>query len=251
LIIIGGIFRYAMDVYGLLGYNPAAGVHRQPDKPSGDIDVLTPPEVELLALHAGNARDAALYRVAAFTGLRLGELRALRWGDIDFAKRIVHVRRSYTAKALGTPKSGRVRSVPLIDQAAKALDGLSRREHWIDEDDLVFASEAGSFIDESALRRRMSTALDRPGLKPMTFHSLRHTFGTIAVQAFPLTDVQAMMGHANVQTTMVYVHYAPQDDAAAKLGRVVQATSDPLAGLPASSSPTATADPPTLSTDGP
>jgi integrase len=95
LIIIGGIFRYAMDVYGL-GYNPAAGVHRQPDKRSGDIDVLTPPEVELLAVHAGNARDAALYRVAAFTGLRLGELRALRWGDIDFAKRIVHVRRSYT-----------------------------------------------------------------------------------------------------------------------------------------------------------
>ena len=72
------------------------GVHWQPDKRSGDIDVLTPPEVELLAVHAGNARDAALYRVAAFTGLRLGELRALRWGDIDFAKRIVHVRRSYT-----------------------------------------------------------------------------------------------------------------------------------------------------------
>ena len=51
------------------------------------------------------------------------------------------------------------------------------------------------------------------------------------MQAFPLTDVQAMMGHANIQTTMVYVHHVPQDDAADKLGRVVESASDPLGKL--------------------
>jgi integrase len=55
----------------------------------------------------------------------------------------------------------------------------------------------------------------------MRLHDLRHTFGTIAVQAFPLSDVMAYMGHADISTTMVYVHHVPQDDAADKLTRVV------------------------------
>jgi integrase len=54
--------------------------------------------------------------------------------------------------------------------------------------------------------------------EPITFHDLRHTFGTLAVQAFPLSDVKAYMGHADVQTTMIYVHHVPRHDAAAKLG---------------------------------
>jgi integrase len=49
---------------------------------------------------------------------------------------------------------------------------------------------------------------------PMTFHDLRHTFGTIAVRVFPLTDVQAILGHSDIQTTMRYVHSVPRTDAA-------------------------------------
>jgi len=51
----------------------------------------------------------------------------------------------------------------------------------------------------------------------MTFHDLRHVFGTIAVRAFPVTDVQAFMGHQSITTTMRYVHHVPRHDAAAKL----------------------------------
>jgi len=170
--------------------------------------VLTPDEVTLLA-GASEAQDAAVFTVAAFTGLRLGELRALRWEDVDFSKRLVHVRRSYTAKALDTPKSGRVRSVPLIDQAARVLDELSRREHFTGEDDLVFTNTVGGVLDDSKLRKRFKGALARAGLKRLRLHDLRHTFGTLAVQAFPLSDVRAYMGHADIQTTMIYVHHVP------------------------------------------
>lgn len=110
-----------------------------------------------------------IFTVAAFSGLRLGELRALRWEDIDFANRIVHVRHSFTYGNEGTPKSGKVRSVPLIDQAAKALDGLSRREHFTGSDDLVFINTTGGVLDDSALRRRYYDALERAGLKRMTY----------------------------------------------------------------------------------
>ena len=197
--------------------------------PCGDFDVLTPDEVTLLA-GASEAQDAAVFTVAAFTGLRLGELRALRWEDVDFSKRLVHVRRSYTAKALDTPKSGRVRSVPLIDQAARVLDELSRREHFTGEDDLVFTNTVGGVLDDSKLRKRFKGALARAGLKRLRLHDLRHTFGTLAVQAFPLSDVRAYMGHADIQTTMIYVHHVPQHDAAARLGRVVEGA-DGLAAL--------------------
>lgn len=56
----------------------------------------------------------------------------------------------------------------------------------------------------------------------MRFHDLRHTFGTLAVQAFPLSDVKAYMGHADIQTTMVYVHHVPRVDTAERLSRLLE-----------------------------
>jgi integrase len=222
LVILHGIFRRANVLP-----NPAAQVDRQPLARSGDFNVLTPAEVEALARNAADAQDAAMFRVAAFTGLRLGELLALRFGDADFSKRLVHVRRSYSQKHLGAPKSGKVRSVPLIDNAAVAIDGLSRRERFTGADDLVFCREDGGFLEESRLRRRFHAARDAAGIaKAFRFHDLRHTFGTLAVQAFPLSDVKAFMGHADVSTTMVYVHHVPQHDAAERLSLIVAASDD-------------------------
>src|SRR3954464_15469245 len=73
-------------------------------------------------------------------------------------------------------------------------------------------------------RKRFYSALHAAGLgrlrtkdDPIVSHDLRHTFGTLAVQAFPLSDVKAMMGHADISTTMIYVHHVPQTDAAARL----------------------------------
>jgi hypothetical protein len=148
----------------------------------------------------------------------------LEWGPA--AKADVHVRRSYVLGREDTPKSGKVRSVPLIDQAARALDALSRREQFTADDDRVFADAAGSVLSGDALRIRYRGARDRAGLKPLRFHDLRHTFGTLAVQAFPLSDVKAYMGHANIETTMLYVHHVPQHDAADKLSALVTAAED-------------------------
>ena len=167
-----------------------------------------------------------LFTVAAFTGLRLGELLALRWGDVDFTKRLVHVRRSHVLGVDGTPKSHKVRSVPLIDQAARALDKLSRREHSTDPDDRVFASPTGEVLSQDLLRRRFHRAVKAAGLVDLPLHDLRHTFGTLAVQAFPLSDVKAYMGHANIETTMIYVHHVPQHDAADKLTALVSSAED-------------------------
>jgi integrase len=55
----------------------------------------------------------------------------------------------------------------------------------------------------------------------MRLHDLRHTFGTLAVRAFPLHDVAAFMGHADVSTTMIYIHHLPRAEAAARLAQVM------------------------------
>jgi len=167
-----------------------------------------------------------MFVTAAFTGLRQGELIALRWADVDFTKRLVHVRRSFTHSQMGLPKSGRVRSVPLIDEVARALDALSRREHFTEREDLIFPNSVGNPLDHSKLRRRFYASLERAELKRVRFHDLRHSFGTLAVQVFPLSDVKAYMGHADIQTTMVYVHHVPADDAAERLSRAVAASGD-------------------------
>jgi integrase len=227
LALIHGILKRAQRVYGLSS-NAAAAVERQPARRSGDFEVLSTEEVQALMRAAASPQDAALYATAAYAGLRLGELRALRWRDVDFAKRLIHVRRSYVQHSEGTPKSGRVRSVPMTDQVARALDELSLRELATSEQDLVFCNEFGRHFEDSALRRRFYAARERAAIKPIRFHDLRHTFGTLAVQVFPLSDVKAYMGHADIATTMIYVHHVPQIDAAEKLSRALQAAEAPI-----------------------
>ncbi len=217
--------------------NPAEDVERVTVRRSGDFSVLTPEEVQAVARVADDKQDATVFVVAAFTGLRMGELRALRWRDLDFTGRSIHVRRNYTHGKEHEPKSGKVRSVPVIDQAAVALDALSRRERFTAPDDLVFCHDLGGFIDDGDLRQRFYSALKRAGLghkregdKPMVFHDLRHTFGTLAVKVWELTKVQGYMGHANISTTMIYVHHVPKANDAEALSRLVAQESSATPG---------------------
>lgn len=160
---------------------------------------------------AASEQDAALLLTAAFTGLRASELRALRWRSIDAANSLIDVGRGFTDEGgEDLPKSYRVRSVPMMPQVALALSKLRGREFFTDDDELVFASPTGSFLDYDQLARRYRSAQQRAGLRLLRFHGLRHSFGTMAVRQFPITDVQTWMGHADIATTRRYIHYAPQ-----------------------------------------
>jgi integrase len=186
---------------------------------SDAISFYRPEEVQALARAGAHAQDAAVFLVAAFTGLRLSELRALRWRAVDFADSLVHVERGYTDDGgEDLPKSYRVRSVPMMPQVGAVLTSLRQRAEFIGDDDLVFVNTIGRPVDGAALYRRFIKAGERAGLRRLRFHDLRHSFGTMAVREFPITDVQEWMGHADITTTRKYVHYAPRKDAARRLG---------------------------------
>ena len=125
--------------------NPAADVERHPDRQSGDIEVFSPEEVHAVLRAAHDERDAAVYGTAAFAGLRMGELRALRWRDVDFRRSVIRVRASYAAAELSVPKSGEVRSVPMVDEVAQRLARLAGD---IQDDDLGFAEEGGLWLND-------------------------------------------------------------------------------------------------------
>lgn len=214
LVVLHGIFRRAMKVWGL-PRNPAAEVERPRFRVSDDIDAFSPEEVHALVRAAGSVQDGCLYLTAAFTGLRLGELLALQWRDVDFTGETIRVRRSYNVHGgVGTPKSGKVRSVPMVPEVAQALARLAKRDRFTDDEDLVFAGDLGHYLDASALRGRYKATLDRAGLRRLRFHDLRHTFGTLAVKRAEIPAVQAWMGHAHIGTTMRYIHHRDRGDEA-------------------------------------
>jgi integrase len=208
----------ARKVYGLSS-NPVRDVEKLRERYDATrFDFYSPEEVHQLARAAASEQDGAIYLTAAFTGMRRGELIALRWRDVDFERSAIRVSASSASGKLTTPKSGHGRVVPMVPEVAARLARLAQGAGCVTGDDLVFPGELGLYLDGSALRRRFVAACGRAGLRPIRFHDLRHTFGTLAVRgAESIVELQNWLGHAEVRTTMRYTHYRGQPDASARL----------------------------------
>jgi integrase len=211
LTVLNGVLKRARRVHKLR-YNPMADVEKPRFRETTTIEVFSPEEIWALVRAAESEQDAAIYLTAAFTGLRRGELVALRWRDIDFTASRMRVCGSFAGGRLTSPKSGHVRSIPMAPDVATALARLVDRERWTGYDDLVFPGVVGGYLDGSALSRRYKAALARAALRPLRFHDLRHTFGTRMIAKADILKVQAWMGHAQISTTQRYLHYVERPD---------------------------------------
>jgi integrase len=216
LALLHGVFGHAVRK-GWSRTNPVAAVDR-PSQPGADPDIrfLTHEELknllEAVPEDPLGAIDRVLYLTAAMTGLRQGELIALRWRDVDWGAGMIRVRRSYTRGEFTVPKSRRSnRAVPMADRLANELKRHSKVAVARDDDGLVFAHAiTGGPYDPSKMRKRFKTALARGGVRSLRFHDLRHTFGTqMAAAGAPLRAIQEWMGHRDYKTTSIYADYAP------------------------------------------
>lgn len=218
LTVLHGIFKRAKRVWGL-AENPASAdvVERPKVVYSGEFDTFDRDEIDRLAEAAETPQDAAIYKTAAFTGLRQGELLALRWEHVDFVGGLLHVRRNFTNGREKVPKGKRVRSVPMMPAVIDTLAQLKEREYFTDDDDLVFCSEVGKHLDHFRLRKSYYAALERAGLRRVRFHDLRHAFGTAAIKTLDPYAVQSYMGHQHYSTTQRYLHHRPRREDAVAL----------------------------------
>lgn len=229
------VFKYAAR-HRLISHNPATGAslpriqHEQRFEPV----FLTPAEIEALAGHlAGSAPDDLFVRVAAYTGLRAGEMLGLQVRDVNLFRRTVEVRRTLTRTADGwredTPKSEKsFRTVPLrralADELAAYLAEHPRRDEptaplWPGRNYAGGGGWRGGLtwdkrLDyESFYRRRFRVAAAALGRPELRFHDLRHTAASLfAASGMPLARVARVLGHANTATTYkTYLHFFPDD----------------------------------------
>jgi integrase len=149
------------------------------------------------------------------TGLRLGELLALQWGDIDWNGRFVTVRRNLARGLITSPKSHHHRKVDLSPQLIVALQTWRRvqREGWFKKGqpmpDWVFPSLAGTALEHCNVGHAFRRLLERAGLRQIRIHDLRHTYATLLLQAgAPITYVSHQLGHRDASITLrVYAHW--------------------------------------------
>jgi integrase len=120
ILCLSGIYRRARRVWGIT-YNPIEDVERPQLRPTFEVNVYTPAEVLALLAATDNLQDRAILITAACTGLRLGELVALRWRDVDLDRRVLRVCGSWSGTELTLPKNGKVRSVPLAPHVLTSL----------------------------------------------------------------------------------------------------------------------------------
>jgi len=164
-----GIFAFSLK-RGWVNSNPLEHVDRptKAHSPHRRIRFLQPKELDLLLAAVPDDErglvERALYLAAAMTGLRQGELLALKWMDVDWIAGRVRVADNFTRGAFDSPKSHEGRSVPMADRLARELELHSKRTAYSAPTDLVFAHPGtGNVLDPSRLRRRFLDALKAAG----------------------------------------------------------------------------------------
>jgi integrase len=213
------VCRYAEEA-GLLGARP--NLPRLPKVGATVSSTLSVGEIrQLLGATDGDERLALM--LAAFSGLRAGEVRGLRWRDVNLAKGLLVVRRNICNGEASAPKSGHERLVPLVPELREALG----RARTADLDAAVTSGRRKPWTDGS-LTNAFRRARDRAGLRGWRLHDLRHFYVTSLFRAgLPAPLVQRLAGHEHLVTTQRYAHLVELDLAGVSgaLDRVVRGNS--------------------------
>lgn len=202
LIVLGTILVKAVD-WNKLSKVPKIEKMKVAEPKSDFLSFDEAPRLEIAATDFPEWHSAVI--VALHTGLRLGELIALQWDDVDLVAGRLTVRRSDWHGHLGSPKSGKERTIKLNARAAAAL---KRHRHlrglWI------WSQPNGERLNKDDFRDALKRVRKHAGLRNFGWHTLRHTFAShLVMRGVALKAVQELLGHASITTTMRYAHVSP------------------------------------------
>lgn len=221
--VIGGVFNYAIDKE-IVQESPVKGVTKRLDLKrdrSKEVDPLDRQETDIFlqACQKQIPEYHLFFYTALRTGLRLGELLALKWGDIDLNSKYMRVRRSYKLGKFSEPKNHKGRRVDLSDQLVKEIKAHKAKEKQKglklglgDAPELVF-NRNGKPIEQNYIRRVFKRVLDKAGLREIRLHDLRHTYASqlLSLGESPMY-VKEQLGHHSIQLTVdTYGHWIPSE----------------------------------------
>lgn len=208
--------------WGYIQTNPAIGVRLPTLTIRQERIALTPEQLRRLVAELEEPYKSMVL-IAALTGLRRGELFALRWGALDFERKMIHVRESVYEGYFSTPKTrSSIRNIGMSEVLAGMFMNLRPKDATAN--DLVFVSRVGTPLrSENILKRIIHPTCERLKLPKVGWHTLRHTSATLLHEHEPLRVAQAILGHSDLQTTLGYTHVLPgwQRDAMKRLEDVV------------------------------
>ncbi len=217
------MFKHAIQ-WGLIQQDPTVAV-RRPRVEQEEMDFLAPDEITLFLQHV-RPQYYAFFLTAILTGMRRGELLALKWGDIDWHLSQICVKRSlYKGKFVSPKSANSIRRIIMSPTLKRNLEDhrlLSPQT----ELDLVFCTEQGQPLEpDNLVKREFHTALERAGLRRIRFHDTRHTFASLLIaNGEDIKFIQNQLGHASATTTLDrYGHLFPgtQKEAAERLDQTV------------------------------
>lgn len=202
-----------------------------PKKEKYEAKILSKEEVEKILREA---KDEELYPIiitTVYTGMRKGEVMALKWENVDFKERKIHIRGSLCRIQEEPDKNGRrharyeilepktkksIRTVPMLDEVYNALLEQKKRQNrqknkysdvYLDND-LIFANEIGDFIEQRTFMENYHNFLEKYDITDIRFHDLRHTFASLLIESdVSMKVVQELLGHSTITTSMdIYTH---------------------------------------------
>jgi site-specific recombinase XerD len=161
--------------------------------------VLNRSEIQKMFEVTTNIKHKVVLTLLYYAGLRLNEVRNLRWQDIDFDREIIHIKQA---------KGGKERVVFLHNRLKELL-----LKFGIKKSGLVLISERGRKYNERTIQKIIKNVAKKAGIrKRVTPHVLRHSFATHLLEAgADIRYIQKLLGHKNLQTTQIYTHVANRD----------------------------------------
>jgi integrase len=224
--------------WGVLPRNPAQFVD-PPRQQRAELKVWSVDQVRAFLQHVAGDRLHALWLLMIATGMRRGEALGLRWGDVDFQRTAIAIRRSRVVTdgwtvAESEPQTSRGRRLVRVDPATMTALRTWRKEQVAEQlragdmwqgGEWVFADEVGAPLHPQRVTRMFGRLVQESGLPELRLHGLRHTSATLALAAGIHPRVEAdRLGHSTVQLTLELYSHAVESvgmDAAAKMGTLI------------------------------
>ena len=216
---LNGVLSYAVESE-LIESNPMRDLALKYKKKKFEIDPLTEPESQLLLEQAKTITNGEYYPpilCALRTGMRIGEIQALKWNDIDFDNRQIEVKRSYRKGRMTGTKSHKRRRVDMtfhLTETLKAHRTAQKRDalkKGKPVSEFVFAGTRDELLNRETFKNALYRCTEKAKLRQIRIHDLRHSYATIRLmRGHNVLDVSHQLGHSKTSITLdVYAHWIP------------------------------------------
>lgn len=203
----------------LLRINPCVDIKiPTSDIPKKEIEILTLQEQEKYISVLGSTKYKLLFLTALFTGMRLGELIALKWTNVDLKENTITVSESYkrttvykpdgTSERITDKKTPKTQNSNRLIPIPKQLSKLLKEHKLSSKSDYVFSCSSGRYVAANNIGRIQVTLCKKADIPYKNFHALRHTYATRLIEnGTDIKTVSKLLGHTDIQTTLnIYVH---------------------------------------------